>query len=79
MSRMLMGKEMLEPSSKTCIGALPLYISTSSIERLQPMNANFGIIDSWHERVRGNKVERYKLVANRALEVLKENLDKLKD
>ena len=79
MSRMLMGKEMLEPSSKTCIGALPLYISTSSIERLQPMNANFGIIDSWHERVRGNKVERYKLVANRALEVLKENLDNLKD
>lgn len=79
MSRMLMGKEMLEPSSKTCIGALPLYISTSSIEKLQPMNANFGIIDSWHERVKGNKVERYKLIAQRSLEVLKQNLDKIKD
>ena len=71
MARMLKGEEMLEPSSKTCIGALALYVSDESIEKLQPMNANFGIIDSWHERVRGGKVERYKLIAARSLELLK--------
>ena len=40
------------------------------------MNANFGIIDSWHERVRGNKFERYKLIAQRSLDLLKEQLKK---
>lgn len=72
MAKMIMGKDMFEPSSKTCIGALPLYISDNSIEKLQPMNANFGIIDSWHERVKGNKVERYKLIAQRSLELMKD-------
>ncbi len=75
MAKMLKGEEMLEPSSMTCIGALPLYISNGSIDKLQPMNANFGIIDSWHERVRGNKVERYKLIAGRSLELLKSKLN----
>lgn len=71
MAKMIKNEEMFEPSSKTCIGALPLYISNGSLDKLQPMNANFGIIDSWHERVRGNKVERYKLIAGRSLEIMK--------
>ena len=61
----------------TCIGALPLYISNEGKKDIQPMNANFGIIDSWHERVRGGKVERYKLIAKRALEELSKRLGEL--
>lgn len=77
LARLIKGEKPLEPSKKNCIGALALYICDSSIETLQPMNANFGIIESWHERVRGNKVERYKLIANRSLEILKNELNSL--
>lgn len=73
MAKMLLGEDMFEPDSKTCIGALPLYISDESIEKLQPMNANFGIIDSLDKRIR-NKVERYNQIALRALETVKEQL-----
>ena len=42
MARLINGKPLYEPDIKTCIGALPLYITTA--EKLQPMNANFGIM-----------------------------------
>ena len=73
MARILKGKTLLEPDSKTCIGALPLYISNSANEKFQPMNANFGIIDGLNERIR-KKAERYEKIALRALETLKNNL-----
>ncbi len=73
MARILQNKPPLEPDSKTCIGALPLYISNSSNEKFQPMNANFGIIDGLNERIR-KKAERYEKIAVRALETLKNNL-----
>ena len=65
---------MMEPSSKTAIGALPLYISNEAIEKLQPMNANFGIIDSLEKRVR-NKQERYRIIAENALGIVKSKVD----
>ncbi len=73
MARMIKGLPLMEPDIKTAIGALPLYITTA--EKLQPMNANFGIIESLDKRVK-NKMERYNMIANRALEVIK---DKLKE
>ena len=73
MARMIKGLPMMEPDIKTAIGALPLYITTA--EKLQPMNANFGIIESLDKRVK-NKMERYNMIANRALDVIK---DKLKE
>ena len=72
LARLLKGKEPLMPDSRTCIGALPLYI-TSAVSRLQPMNANFGIIDGLDKRVK-NKQERYNIIATRALETLKKNM-----
>lgn len=73
MARMIKGLPMMEPDIKTAIGALPLYITTA--EKLQPMNANFGIIESLDKRVK-NKMERYNMIATRALDVIK---DKLKE
>ena len=70
MARLILGKPMFEPSQKTAIGSLPLYISNEEIEKLQPMNANFGIIESLNERIR-NKVERYGRIAQIALETIK--------
>lgn len=71
MARLQKGEPMLEPSDQTAIGALPLYITNPGLSRLQPMNANFGIIAGWPERIRGGKAQRYQRIAQRALEVLK--------
>lgn len=78
LAAMLNGEKPFEPNSKTCIGALPLYIFNSANEKFQPMNANFGIIDGLDERIR-NKVERYNKIANRALDILKEDLRRDED
>ncbi len=74
MAMMLLGREMFEPSSATAIGALPLYISNEGIEKLQPMNANFGIIDSLDRRIK-NKVERYNAIAKKALEIVRKQVE----
>lgn len=73
-AREALGEELFEPDMRTCIGALPLYVSNESITDLQPMNANFGIIAPWGEKVRGGKAKRYELIAKRSLEILEERL-----
>ena len=75
MAKMLMGGEMFEPDNKTCIGALPLYISNPANDKFQPMNANFGIIEGLGEKIR-NKAERYNKIALRALDILKNQIEK---
>ena len=49
----------------TMIGALAKYIS-SEREDFQPMNANFGILESFDEKIRDKKL-RYQKMAERAL------------
>lgn len=65
------GLDMFEPSGKTAIGSLALYISNKDNTKFQPMNANFGIIEGLSERVR-KKQDRYKKIAERALAVIDE-------
>lgn len=72
MANMILEKPLFEPNAKTAIGSLPLYISNSSIGRLQPMNANFGIIEGLEKKVKGKKTERYRLIAERSLDLLKQ-------
>ncbi len=74
MARLLSGEQMIEPDIKTAIGALPLYITTC--DKLQPMNANFGIIEGLDKRVR-NKQERYRMIAERSLDILKSRIKEL--
>lgn len=75
MAKMLMGGKMFEPDNKTSIGALPLYISNPTNNKFQPMNANFGIIEGLGEKIR-NKAERYNKIALRALDILKNQIEK---
>lgn len=70
MAALLKGSDMFEPDGKTCIGALPLYISNQANTNFQPMNANFGIIEGLNEKVR-KKSERYNKIAIRSLEIIK--------
>ncbi len=51
-------------SDETIIGALAKYISTPNKD-FQPMNANFGILNS--DKKIKNKIERYEYLANRSL------------
>lgn len=66
----LTGTELWEPSAKTSIGALALYISNPANNgSFQPMNANFGIVEGLDCRIR-KKSERYAKVAERSLEII---------
>ncbi len=75
LARILLGERILQADNRTCIGALANYVSNSANTKFQPMNANFGIIDSLTYRVK-NKQERYKKIAEQALSVLAESLGK---
>ena len=44
------------------------YISEGGEAEFQPMNANFGIIAPFPERIKGGKRQRYEAYAERALE-----------
>ncbi len=62
-------KEKMVFPKETVIGALADYVSTQN-EDFSPMNANFGILPQLPERIK-DKQERYKSLAYRALEIIK--------
>jgi methylenetetrahydrofolate--tRNA-(uracil-5-)-methyltransferase len=62
----LQGENPTAFSSQTAIGALSNYISNQSITNFQPMNINFGIMESLNERIR-DKRQKAEAIANRAL------------
>ena len=63
-------KEKIIFSRYTVIGALAKYISTSN-EKFQPMNANFGILPELEGKRIRDKKQRYFLMAEKSLENLK--------
>lgn len=54
---------------ETMIGALSKYISTEN-DKFQPMNANFGIVPELKEKIKDKK-ERYKMLSNTAIQIIK--------
>ena len=66
----LLGKEKIEFSKDTMIGALASYIATPN-EKFQPMNANFGIIPELGERIKDKKI-KYGKLADRAIASIQE-------
>ena len=63
----------LFPSS-TATGALAKHVSAFEGKDFQPMNINFGIIDSLDYRVK-NKKERYGKVSERALQMMRQIIE----
>ena len=59
----------IEFSNLTMIGALAKYISTTN-DKFQPMNANFGIVPELPKRIKDKKI-KYRMLADRAIENLK--------
>ena len=80
MAYKLLGKEPIEFSQETAIGALGRYVSNPTVVNFQPMNVNYGILSPLGYRVKG-KANKNLAIANRALEQirqLKEQLDQEK-
>ncbi len=74
-ARFIEGKEPVIFPTTTATGALGNYISTFAGKDFQPMNINFGIIDSLDERIK-NKRERYAKISERALNIMRELIER---
>ena len=73
MARRLAGQQAIMPDAYTMIGALTSYISDPNIDKLQPMNSNFGLLPS----IEGHKKERKHMYAERALAHMQTYLQQL--
>lgn len=71
LSQIINGKQPVDFTKFTATGALSHYITEGAVGNFQPMNVNFGIIESLDVRIK-NKAERYEAISNRALEKLTE-------
>ena len=71
MLRLIEGKDMLSLPRESMLGALSKYISDESVVDFQPMGANMGILPPLNVRIKDKK-ERYKQIAVRGLEKLRE-------
>ena len=69
----LCGNDSLILPNYTMIGALLTYITDPTVENLQPMGANFGIIPPLKEHIR-DKRERYAALAERSMEWFGEHI-----
>ncbi|HBM75831.1 MAG TPA: methylenetetrahydrofolate--tRNA-(uracil(54)-C(5))-methyltransferase (FADH(2)-oxidizing) TrmFO, partial [Clostridiaceae bacterium] len=70
MARIVNGEKPVIFPRLTAIGALASYISNESINRFQPMNVNFGIMEALGERIKDKKAKN-RMISKRSLEFLK--------
>ena len=69
-ARMALGLDPVIFPETTMIGAMAHYVSHGGLGDFVPMNANFGIIPSLNERVKGGKIAKYERYSARALAAL---------
>ena len=75
MERFLKGKELLVFPKETMMGAMVNYITHTSSNNFQPMNANFGILNELGYKHK--KKDRKQLYSNRALDVMEDFIKRL--
>lgn len=68
-ARLAKGEEMLVLPPETIMGSMAKYITSADPNHFQPMNANFGLVPEWPERIR-NKREKNEKLAERALDTI---------
>ncbi|WP_432774241.1 FADH(2)-oxidizing methylenetetrahydrofolate--tRNA-(uracil(54)-C(5))-methyltransferase TrmFO [Brevibacillus gelatini] len=68
-ARLAKGEELIVLPPETIIGSMAHYITTADPKHFQPMNANFGLVPEWPERIR-NKREKNEKLAERALDTI---------
>ncbi len=70
-ARRALGEDAVIFPEETMIGAMAAYVSRGGAGSFTPMNANFGIIAPLPMKVKGGKVARYTVYAERALREIK--------
>lgn len=65
-----LGKESFIFDSSSIIGSMAAYVSDVTVEKFQPMNANFGLIKPFDKKIRGGKKGRADAAAERSLEYI---------
>ena len=68
LARQMLGMEPVDFTRMTAIGSLGHHVAKATGD-FQPMNANFGLIESYPKKIR-NKQERYGHIAARSLDVI---------
>ncbi|NQF14232.1 FADH(2)-oxidizing methylenetetrahydrofolate--tRNA-(uracil(54)-C(5))-methyltransferase TrmFO [Brevibacillus sp. HB1.3] len=68
-ARLAKGEELIELPPETIMGSMARYITTADPKHFQPMNANFGLVPEWPERIRDKRLKNEKL-AERALDTI---------
>ncbi|EJL47061.1 methylenetetrahydrofolate--tRNA-(uracil-5-)-methyltransferase TrmFO [Brevibacillus agri] len=68
-ARLAKGEELIVLPPETVMGSMARYITTADPKHFQPMNANFGLVPEWPERIR-NKREKNEKLAERALDTI---------
>ena len=64
------GKDRINFSKRTALGALAGYVSSANPVNFQPMNVNYGIIDPLDKKIK-NKEQKNLEIAQRSLEEIK--------
>ncbi|MBC8063047.1 MAG: FAD-dependent oxidoreductase, partial [Clostridiaceae bacterium] len=70
-SHLFLQKDKIIFPTSTAIGALSHYISDGSVKNFQPMNVNFGIVDTLNQRIR-DKRQKNSEISKRAIEAILE-------
>ncbi|MFS0553038.1 FADH(2)-oxidizing methylenetetrahydrofolate--tRNA-(uracil(54)-C(5))-methyltransferase TrmFO [Brevibacillus sp. 179-C9.3 HS] len=68
-ARLAKGEELIVLPPETIMGSMARYITTADPKHFQPMNANFGLVPEWPERIRDKRAKNEKL-AERALDTI---------
>ncbi len=76
-ARTLLGEETVIFPRTTMLGAMAAYVSGGASGAFVPMNANFGIVEPWPERVKGGKIAKYEKVSARAIEEMARIADQI--
>lgn len=74
LARILNGKNEISFPTTTAIGALANYVSHGSTGKFQPMNVNFGIMESLGKKIK-NKKEKNLAISQRAIEEINKILE----
>lgn len=77
-ARRVLGEESVIFPPTMMIGAMARYVSTGNMSgNFVPMNANFGIVEPLGRKIKGGKVAKYEVVAQRSLDTLPEYAEKI--
>ena len=78
-ARFIKGENMLQFPKETMLGAMLHYISSADPEHFQPMKANFGLLPEIYSPKKMQKVQKYQIKAEKAMQAILEIAGRARD